>query len=218
MTDFTLSTTRRGFLGGLALALLAVRGASAALPPHAALAPTDQADLDRIQAYLNGIKTVTGKFEQTNPDGSVETGTVWLSRPGKMRFEYDPPAKLLIVCDGDFIEVNDKSLDDVQFVPVKDTPAWLILRDGIALSGDVTVTHFERGPRTFRVTAVQSNDQSDSSLTMVFSDDPLALRQWTVTDPQGRSTHVALVDLRDAGNLTRDLFLLPDRNKHKRTR
>ncbi|MGB8841447.1 MAG: outer membrane lipoprotein carrier protein LolA [Aliidongia sp.] len=218
MASFTVSPTRRGFLGGVALALLTARVAGAAIPPHTALAAADQADLDRIQAYLNGIKTVTGKFEQTNPDGSVETGTVWLSRPGKMRFEYDPPAQLLIVCDGDFIEVNDKSLDDIQFVPVKDTPAWLILRDGIALSGDVTVTNFERGPKTFRVTAVQSNDQSDSSLTMVFSDDPLALRQWTVTDPQGRGTKVALVDLRDAGNLTRDLFVLPDRNKHKRTR
>src|SRR5580658_3367913 len=126
MTGFGAAPTRRGFLGGVALALLVARSPAraAAAPARAVLSPADQADLDRIQAYLNGIKTVTGKFEQTNPDGSVSTGTVWLSRPGKMRFDYDPPTKLLIVCDGNFIEVNDKSLDDIQFVPVKAFYRW----------------------------------------------------------------------------------------------
>jgi outer membrane lipoprotein-sorting protein len=211
MTDFT----RRGILGGLALLLVAMPGFAAA-PPAAKLAAADQADLERIQAYLNGIKTVRGKFEQTNPDGSVSSGTIWLSRPGKMRFEYDAPTKILIVCDGNFIEVNDQSLNDIQFVPVKDTPAWLILRDGITLSGDVTVTRFERGPKIFRVTVAQSNDQSDSTLTMVFSDEPLVLQQWSVIDPQGRATVVALTDLQDVAAPGRCTFVLPDSEASKR--
>jgi outer membrane lipoprotein-sorting protein len=211
MTKFT----RRGILGGLALALLAMP-AFAAAPPGAKLSAADQADLDRIQTYLNGIKTVHGKFEQTNPDGAVSSGTIWLSRPGRMRFEYDAPTKLLIVCDGNFIEVNDKSLNDIQFVPVQDTPAWLILRDGIQLSGDVTVTRFERGPKIFRVTVAQSSDQSDSTLTMVFSDDPLTLQQWTVINPQGQTTTVALTDLQEATPPGHCTFVLPDSEATKR--
>ncbi len=207
--------TRRGILGGLALLLVALPGFAAA-PPAAKLAAPDHADLDRIQAYLNGIKTVHGKFEQTNPDGTVSSGGIWLSRPGKMRFEYDAPTKILIVCDGNFIEVNDSSLNDIQFVPVQDTPAWLILRDGIQLSGDVTVTKFERGPKIFRVTVAQSNDQSDSTLTMVFSDAPLALQQWSVIDPQGRATTVALTDLQEAAPPGHCTFVLPDSEATKR--
>jgi len=209
MIGFTAALTRCCFLGVLALLMLAGQvPALAAAPPRPALAPADQADLQRIQAYLNSIKTVTGKFEQTNPDGSVSNGTIWLSRPGKMRFEYEAPTKLLIISDGDFIEVNDKSADDIQFVPVKDTPAWLILRDGI--------TRFERGPKTFRVTVVQSDDQSNSSLVLVFSDDPLALRQWTVIDPQGQTTTVALIDLQDAVSPGHCMFVLPDSEASKR--
>jgi len=215
MTGFTAALTRRGFLGVLALLMLAVQ-AMAAAPPRPALAPADQADLQRIQAYLNSIKTVTGKFEQTNTDGSVSNGTIWLSRPGKMRFEYEAPTKTLVVSDGDFIEINDRNTDDIQFVPVKDTPAWLILRDGITLSGDVTVTRFERGPKTFRVTLVQSDDQSNSSLVLVFSDDPLALRQWIVIDPQGQTTSVALTDLQDAVSPGHCMFVLPDSEASKR--
>jgi len=217
MTGFKPAPTRRGLVAGLLLAPLLFGGAAiAALPPHAALSSEDQADLDRIQAYLNGIKSVSGKFEQTNPDGSTSAGKIWLSRPGKMRFEYDPPVKMLIVCDGDFIEVADRSDDDIQFVAVKDTPAWLILRDGITLSGDVTVTHFERGPKIFRVTLVQNTDQSENALTMVFSEEPLALRQWTVTDPQRGSTSVALTDLEDGGVSGRCTFVLPDSQANKR--
>jgi outer membrane lipoprotein-sorting protein len=217
----TSTTARRNILGrltllGLALVLLAAGTGAFAAPPAAKLSATDQADLDRIQAYLNGIKTISGKFEQTNPDGSVSTGTIWLQRPGRMRFEYDAPTKLLIVSDGNFIEVNDQSLNDIQFVPVRDTPAWLILRDGIQLTGDVTVTHFERGPKSFRVTVAQSNDQSDSTLTMVFSDDPLALRRWSVIDPQGRGTTVALTDLQDIAAPGRCMFVLPDSEASKR--
>ena len=217
MTGFTAALTRCCFLGVLALLMLAGQvPALAAAPPRPALAPADQADLQRIQTYLNSIKTVTGKFQQTNPDGSVSNGTIWLSRPGKMRFEYEAPTKLLIISDGDFIEVNDKSADDIQFVPVKDTPAWLILRDGIQLSGDVTVTRFERGPKTFRVTVAQSNDQSDSTLTMVFSDGPLVLQQWSVINPQGQATTTALTDLQEATPPGHCTFVLPDSEATKR--
>jgi outer membrane lipoprotein-sorting protein len=212
MIDFKAAPTRRGVIAGLAATMLLSARAWAGAPARATLPPADQAQLDKIQAYLNGIKTVTGKFEQTNPDGGVSTGTVWLSRPGKMRFDYDPPTKLQVVCDGEFIEVNDKAAGDIQYLPVRDTPAWLILRDGITLSGDVTVTKFEHGPKVFRVTATQSKDESDSSLTMVFAEDPLALKQWTVVDPEGRATTVALVDLRDTGTVAADTFVLPDRS------
>lgn len=209
--------TRRGFLGALALCVLILQsGALAAAPPRATLSSADQADLDRIRAYLNGIKTVTGRFQQTNPDGTVATGKIWVSRPGKMRFDYEPPAQLQIICDGNFIEVNDKSLKDIEFAPLEGTPPWLILRDGITLSGDVTVTRFERGPRIFRVTVVQTDDKSNTSLTMVFSDEPLALRQWTVFDPQGQPTTVALTDLQETGTLEHCLFVLPDSEATKR--
>jgi outer membrane lipoprotein-sorting protein len=217
MTRFNAAPTRRGLVAGLFLAPFMAHGiAHAAIAPQATLSSEDQADLERIQAYLNNIKVINGVFEQTNPDGSTSTGKIWLSRPGKMRFEYDPPTKMLIVCDGDFIEVNDGAANDIQFVAVKDTPAWLILRDGITLSGDVTVTHFERGQKSFRVTVIQNNDKSDSALTMVFSDTPLLLKQWTVSDPQRGNTSVSLLDLKEGGTPGRCTFVLPDSqtNKH----
>src|SRR5579862_7681766 len=135
----------------------------------------DSADLKRIETYLDGVTTLTAGFEQTNQNGTAESGKVWLSRPGKMRFEYDPPVKMTIISNGDYVAVDDQSLKQVQFYPVDSTPAWFLLREGIKLSGDVTVTGFERGPKTLRVTCVATKDPHNGSITLVFSDDPLSL-------------------------------------------
>jgi outer membrane lipoprotein-sorting protein len=221
MQSFTAAPTRRAFLGtaiGAAL-LTASKTRAAAPPPPPALSVAEQADLHRIEAYLNGIKTLEGKFQQTAADGAVTTGKVWLSRPGKMRLEYDPPAKLLLVCNDDLVAVEDKSLHNVQYFPIDETPVWFLLRDHITLTGDVTVTRFERGLKTLRLTATQTKDQAGGALTLVLADDPLTLKQWTVLDPQGRAVTVALIDVRDGGQLSSELFRLPsnvDQRPHVR--
>jgi outer membrane lipoprotein-sorting protein len=187
----------------------ALSGADAAPLASAALGPQDSADLKRIETYLDGMKTLTARFEQTNEDGSGADGKVFLSRPGKMRFEYAPPTKLTIISNGDYVAVDDKDVKQVQFYPVDSTPAWFLLREGIKLSGDVTVTRFERGPKTLRVTCVQTKDPQSGSITMVFADDPLSLRQWSVLDQQGRTTSVALTEAEAGGTLDPALFKLP---------
>jgi outer membrane lipoprotein-sorting protein len=182
------------------LALAAWLSDARAAPAGATLSAVDQADLHRIETYLGGITTLKAGFEQTNQDGSTADGQVWLSRPGKMRFEYS---------NGDYVAVDDLGLKQVQFYPVDSTPAWYLLREGIALSGDVTVTGFERGAKTLRVTLVQTKDPNNGSITLTFSDQPLALRQWTVLDQQGRVTTVALNDPEQGMTLQRNLFFLP---------
>ncbi len=208
------SRLRRPRIAALALfftALFPVAPQPAAAAPAALPAgPTqDAADLKRIETYLDGIRTLTARFEQTNDDGSTATGKVWLSRPGRMRFEYAPPVRMTIVSNGDYVAVDDQELKQVQFYPVDSTPVWFLLREGIKLSGDVTVTGFERGPKTFRVTCVQAKDPHNGSITLVFSDDPLSLRQWSVLDAEGRTTTVALVDPQPEATVDAALFKLP---------
>ena len=207
--------SRRALLRGVAVvalvSTLTPRITLAAAPISATLTAQDQADLKRIEIYLDNIKTMQALFQQTNPDGSTAEGELFLSRPGKLRFEYQPPVQLLIVSDGNFVAVNDLELKNVQFFPVDSTPAWFLLREAIKLSGDVTVTRFERGPKSLRVTCVQTKDPNAGAITLVFQDDPLVLKQWIVLDPQHRLTTVALVDPRQGVDLKPEMFYLPNR-------
>jgi outer membrane lipoprotein-sorting protein len=158
-------------------------------------APADAADLARVETYLNGIHTLRAHFLQVAPDGALSEGTVWLARPGRMRFEYNPPSPFLLVAGGGNLVFEDKSIQQISEIPLGLTPLGILLADHVNLSGDVTVTGLQRQPGQLQVTLVRTRSPGDGSLTLVFADQPLALRQWTVLDAQQRQTRVTLYNV-----------------------
>jgi outer membrane lipoprotein-sorting protein len=193
------------------LLLTAPRPADAAPPPpQAQLSPQDQAELQKIAAYLQGIRTATAKFQQATATGGDATGYLWLARPGKMRFQYDPPNQLLLLADAFYVYSWDPDLKQMTKVGLKSTPAWFLLRDPISFTDGVVVTRFEHSGNTARVTVVQSAEPDAGSLTMVFTENPLILRQWSVVDQQGRVTDVALSQLQYGMALDPKLFQYQD--------
>jgi outer membrane lipoprotein-sorting protein len=183
--------------------------ANAAAPPvAAALTPQDTADLQRIAAYLNSIHTMYARFQQTS-GGAIANGQLWMARPGRMRFEYDLPSPILLLADRFYVYYVDKELAQMSKVGLKSTPAWLLLRDPITFS-DLTVTRFERGPNALRVTVVEQNEPDIGSLTMTFSDRPLALRQWSIVDQQRKTIAVSLYNEQFGIALDPKLFVYQD--------
>src|SRR5690242_12984618 len=128
---------RRALLALSILPLFASFGASAQGPT---LTPQDRTDIARIEAYLNGLKTVKARFLQVAPDGSTSEGIAWIERPGRMRFQYDPPSPLLLVAGHGLVVFHDRLLQQTTNIPLGSTPLGLLLRDNLRLSGDVTVT------------------------------------------------------------------------------
>jgi outer membrane lipoprotein-sorting protein len=202
---------RRLFALTLASSLLPLPRALAAAPPKAAaLNPDQKADVERVQAYLNGIRTLASRFEQVSGDGGTASGQLWLARPGRMRFEYDAPVPVLLVANGKNIFYYDKELQQVSELRVEDTPAGFLLRDQIALSGDVTLTRFEHKPGAIRLTIVETSEPDQGSATLVLDDKPLQLRQWTITDPQQKQVTVALDDPHYGAPVDEKLFYWTD--------
>jgi outer membrane lipoprotein-sorting protein len=194
------------------LALLTAAPARAAAPAPAPLSPQDTLDLTRVAAYLNGIRTMTARFSQITGTGAHSTGRMWVARPGKMRFEYDPPNPITLLADSFYVYYWDKELQQVSKVGLKSTPAWFFLREPIDFGADVIVTQFSHLNHIIRIRVVQSAAPDDGSLTMFFSDDPLTLRQWTVVDQQGKTTTVTLSDLQYGMALDPNLFQYRDPN------
>lgn len=202
----------------LLLSGLLPAAARAAVTP-APLSPADQADLDRIEAYLNSLTALKAKFLQVAPDGSVSQGLAWLERPGRMRFQYDPPSPYLLVAGYGLLVFHDASLDQTTNIPLSSTPLGVLLAPHVTLSGDVTVTDFQRLPGEFDVTLVRTSRPGEGSLTLVFSTDPLTLRQWAVRDAQGKVTRVTLYDVTLGGHFANNLFTFvppPKRNPNQK--
>ena len=199
-----------GLVAFAALALPLAPPAEAQRLRPAQLTAEDRQDLQRIETYLNGIKTLSADFLQISQQGGIAKGKFYLSRPGKMRFEYEPPTPILMVADGNFLVYYDSMLKQTSHLPLSTTPVSLLVREQIRMSGDVTVTGIERGPGTLRVTLRQTKEPDQGAITLVFSDQPLQLLQWSVLDPQGQNTRVSLNNMRTDVRLSNDLFRFSD--------
>jgi outer membrane lipoprotein-sorting protein len=158
----------------------------------ASLDAAAKADIARIEAYLNGIKTLRTRFLQIAQNGDSASGELTIARPGRMRLEYDPPLPTLLIANGTFLIYIDRYLDQVTHVFLKNTPVGVLVAENIKLSGDLTVTRFVREPGVIRVTLAKTTEAEEGNITLVFADAPLALRQWIVIDAQGARTSVTL--------------------------
>lgn len=192
--------------------LIALAGAAmaAGLLSPAARAAVSQADLTRISNYLNGIGTMQGTFTQVGPDGDLSEGQFYMRRPGRIRFEYNPPNPTLIVADGFWVGVYDTLDNTLDRFPLSETPLDLLLRDRVDLRREGAIQSIDRSAGQLRVRAVDPDAPRQGSITMVFADNPLELVQWVVTDAQGLTTTVALNQVRRNVELSPKLFFIEE--------
>ena len=177
-----------------------------AAPARAELSEQDRETVQRVEAYLNSVRSLAAEFVQIGPNGETAKGQVYLRRPGKLRFEYAPPSPLLLVADGRWLVLEDKELRHVDRWPVGDTPLAVLVADRVDLERGVQVTEVKRSGGVLRVTVVDRKRPGEGHLTMIFNETPLELRQWEVHDAQGGVTHVSLQDAKVNVQLADKLF------------
>ncbi|MEZ5886947.1 MAG: outer membrane lipoprotein carrier protein LolA [Paracoccaceae bacterium] len=174
-------------------------------------AQAEKLSLDAISAYLNGLTTAEATFTQINPDGSGAKGKVIIRRPGRMRFEYERPDKTVVLASSGQVAIFDaKSNQPPEQYPLSKTPLNLILGRRIDLkAARMVVGHTEEGALTI-VTAQDPVHPEYGTLALGFSANPVALRQWVVTDETGGQTTVLLDKLTEGGNYPPSTFLIDD--------
>ena len=170
---------------------------------------SEAALLARIEDYLNAITTMQANFMQVNHDGSISEGTLVVAKPGLMRIDYQPPMQVRIISDGKWITYIDGELGQVSQAPLNGSHAELLLRDDLRCGGDIEVTAVKRGAGVVEITLTRAANPGEGTLTLVFADGPLELRQWAVVDTQGLSTRVTLFDTRFGVAVDPSLFEAP---------
>ena len=179
-----------------------------ALSPGAAaqVSSQEQADLSRIEAYLNGIRSLRARFVQTAPDGGISQGIALMQRPGRMRFQYDPPTPFLLIANYGILFFHDAQLNQTSNIPLSRTPLGILLGERTSLSGDVSVTKFVRLPGQIQVSLVRTASPGEGTLTLMFADNPLTLRQWIVLDQQGKETRVSFTQMEAGASIDAKMF------------
>lgn len=187
----------------LRLALLAPLALAAFLCPAVA----EPIPLSDLSAYLNGLGTAEAAFTQINADGSKATGKVYIRRPGRVRFEYAPPDSTLVLASGGQVAIFDgKSNQPPEQYPLKKTPLNLILAEKVDLGRARMVTGVTEEGGTTRVRAEDPENPEYGSIELVFTANPVELRQWVIRDEAGYETTVILGEMTKGGTLPASLF------------
>jgi len=194
---------------GLVAVTVAALGAGQAPPArHVEFSQEGRGALEKVGAYLNGLRTLQGDFSQIGPNGQLDQGRFYLLKPGRLRFEYQPPSPLLVVADGRTVAVFNSKLKTVDRYPLTDTPLDLILGDKIDLLHNMAILSVQHNPGTIVVEARTAKNRVKPNIIITFSESPLELRQWTVIDDQGLPTTVAMRNLVAGAPVSEALFVL----------
>lgn len=153
----------------------------------------DQALVNRIIAYLNSVRTLESRFVQQNSDGGQATGKMWVSRPGRIRFEYDAPLSDVIWSDNNLVKHFDADLESVTHVPAHLTPAWFLLDDQVSIKEDVEILATAEIEDKAYLTASQEGALTEGRVTLAFDREPMRILGWNFVDGSGTVTQVNLI-------------------------
>jgi outer membrane lipoprotein-sorting protein len=179
----------------------------AAPAPTPLIGEQQDAAVQKINAYFNGITSLQGNFEQVDSNNKRTTGRFYVLRPGKLRFDYAPPSTLRIVSDGHFLAIEDSSLKTIEKYPLESTPFRLLLGEGVDLTRDARIIGAEGDDGSLAVTLEDKGGQAAGQIKLYFETQPeMKLKQWVIVDAQGLSTSVTINDVAPGRKVAADFF------------
>ena len=181
---------------------------------HPSLA--ERISLNKISDYINGLTTLQADFEQINSDGSIDRGKLYIRRPGRMRLEYTAPNNALVIAGAGSVAIfDDKSKNGPTLFPLKKTPLNLLLKKNVDLSKNEMITeHTANNENTF-IVANDPKRKSQGSIKMVFSNSPVSLQGWTITNQSNQKTKIILDKLDKKTKIPLYLFNISAVSKNK---
>ncbi|MBL8638422.1 MAG: outer membrane lipoprotein carrier protein LolA [Alphaproteobacteria bacterium] len=195
-------------LAALVLIVPPLPNAAAQTPSAPVVVPPE---VTQAEAYFATLKTAKARFVQTAPDGTQSRGNFYLSRPGKLRFEYDLPLKDFVVADGLMIYFYDGQLKQQSNAPISQTLADFLLRKNMSLHGDLKVKKIMRSGGLLQMTVIQTKEPGAGTLTLGFKESPkFELKKWRVVDAQGSITETELFNTQTGMNLPGSYFVYRD--------
>lgn len=163
-------------------------------------------DIQKIENYLNSVKSLEARFVQNSSNGGMAEGKIWIAKPNKIRMEYAAPVNVLIVGNGKFIVYNDLDLDQVSNIDYDDIPASVILGNDIKIDGkNMKITRFYKDAGT-TIATIETKDSGVGPIELTFGNSPFELKQWKIVDPQSVEVTVSLYGSKTDKKLDNELF------------
>lgn len=206
--------TKRSFVA-LAASALVMLSPLAAWAKSMELSPQQTEAINRISGYFNSFRTLRGEFTQLSPKGNMSTGTMYISKPGKMRFDYAAPNPFLLVSDGKWVTLKDRARERGDQVPLSATPLRIVVAPEVDLLRDTNVLGFEQADGISQVVLEDKKGSVSGRIMLIFDETRNELQQWVIIDGKGRRTTVTLSNLEPDVKIDPKLFVVKINRKDK---
>lgn len=206
--QWTLTKRILGGIGLLALVAMTAPGAGTASAQAAALSANQATAVQQISSYFNKMKTLQGEFTQIGPKGHVSAGVFYISKPGRLRFEYAPPNPFLVVSDGSWVTIKNNARNTADQYPLSATPLRLVLADQVDLLKEANVKAVENTDGLTTLTVEDKDRLVPGHLVLVYDNQRDELQQWIIVDGQGRRTTISLMNIQAGTQPDPKLFVV----------
>jgi outer membrane lipoprotein-sorting protein len=179
------------------------------------LSPAQIESINKISAYMNSFKTMQGEFTQISPKGNVSKGVMFISKPGKLRFEYSPPNPFLLVSDGKWVTLKNRAKEKGDQFPLSATPLRLVVSPKIDLLQEANILGVEQADGITSVLLEDRKQTLGGQLVLIFDENLNQLQQWIIVDGKGRRTTVSLANLEAGVVIDPKLFVVKIERKEK---
>ena len=204
-------TLSSAFIATSLLASACILASMAPPASAAALSAQNTKDIDQVSKFFNRYKTMTGEFLQIGPRGGISRGMFYISKPGKLRFDYLKPNPFLIVSDGTWVVIKNRKNNRMDHYPLSATPLNLILSNKVNLRKHARILKVDRDGNTITVTLADKNKAVPGKLTLVYDNKKKTLKEWVVVDGENRRTTISLVSMDGDARMNPKLFIVRKR-------
>ncbi len=215
MRHFLLTSMLAG-----SLVLAGLPAVDNAMATAANFSPEQMAALQSLGSYFNTIRDIKGEFTQVGPQGNVSSGVFYISKPGRMRFEYAPPNPFVVVADGTWVTIKNNAKNKADQYPLSATPLRLVLADRVDLMKEADIKSVNVANGLTTVVLEDKDRLVPGQLELVFDNKHNTLQQWVIVDGQGRRTTISLNNIEASNHPDPKLFIvaLPNTRKPKSSR
>ena len=179
------------------------------------LSPEQVESINKISAYMNSFETLQGEFTQISPKGNISKGVMFISKPGKLRFEYSPPNPFLLVSDGKWVTLKNRAKEKGDQFPLSATPLRLVVSQKIDLLQEADILAVEQADGITSVVLEDRKQTLGGQLVLIFDENLNQLQQWIIVDGKGRRTTVSLANLEAGVDIDPKLFVVKIERKEK---
>lgn len=159
-------------------------------------------DSDNLDHFFEDVQTYSARFQQVVLDEDFNpieesSGRVTIKRPGRFRWDYEPPDETRIISNGEKVWIYDVELEQVSVRAYEDalgnTPAALLAGGaGIGEEFEVTDLGEVNGPLHWVRMVPKSEDVGFEDIRIGFEDG--RLRVMELVDGLGQTTRITMTD------------------------